>query len=107
MNSELVKLVFTVPEKDANRIRLQLGDLGAGRIGNYSHTSFSSKGVGRFIPINGAKPAIGSINQSEEVQEERIEITCHKSELQKTLKLLRSIHPYEEPAIDIYPLISI
>lgn len=102
---ELVKIVVTVPEKDAPKLRQAIGDLGGGKLGNYTHSSFSVKGVGRFLPGEGAQPAIGKIGELEEVIEERVEITCERTKLPAIIEVVRSNHPYEEPVIDIYPLL--
>lgn len=45
------KLVFTVPEAQAESARNALSEAGAGIMGNYTHCSFSSHGVGRFLPM--------------------------------------------------------
>jgi hypothetical protein len=59
--NRLVKVVVTVPELDADNLRKAIGDADGGKIGNYSHCSFSVKGVGRFLPVDGASPAIGQV----------------------------------------------
>ncbi|MEO8862809.1 MAG: hypothetical protein ABI354_00600 [Candidatus Saccharimonadales bacterium] len=105
--NDKVKIVFTVPESDADRLRQAVGDLGAGKIGNYSHCSFSAKGIGRFSPETGANPAVGHIGKAEEVIEERIEITCSANNFKTVVELIRLNHPYEEPVIDVYPLVAI
>lgn len=103
--SNLVKIVVTVPEKDADMLRQAIGDADGGRIGNYTHCSFSVKGIGRFKPEEGANPAIGEVGKSEEVIEERIEVTCEQYKLKNVVKAIREAHPYEEPAIDVYPMV--
>lgn len=105
--AELFKLVVTVPEKDADMLRSVIGDAGGGKVGNYSHCSFSSKGIGRFLPGDGANPAIGNVGKPEQVIEERIEITCNKDVLTEVAETIRKHHPYEEPAIDVYRLESL
>ncbi len=50
MIPENVKIVIFVPESHADIVREAMGKAGAGKIGNYSFCSFSSKGVGRFRP---------------------------------------------------------
>ncbi len=102
----IIKIVTFVPLTHSEKVRMAMGDSGAGVIGNYDHCSFSSVGTGRFIPRKGAKPFIGQVGKSEEVDEERIEMICERSKAKKVLSALRYAHPYEEPAIDIYPLIS-
>ncbi len=94
-----------MPEKDAEKLRRAVGDAGGGQIGNYSHTSFSVKGIGRFLPREGASQAIGQVGKLEEVAEERIEITCEREQLNEIVKATRANHPYEEPVIDIYPML--
>lgn len=101
------KFVVFVPIAEAPRIREELGKLGAGRIGNYDFTSFSSRGIGRFRPLKGAKPAIGKVGKVEEVEEERIEAVVASSDLEYIFSKIQDIHPYEEPVIDIYPLENI
>ena len=106
MEKDLVKLVIYVPLTHAEKIRQVLGEQGAGHIGNYDFCSFSVRGVGRFRPLKGANPTIGEVEKLEEVEEERIETVCRESDLEKILNAVKKIHPYEEPAIDIYPLSS-
>lgn len=101
---KLLKIVTTVPVSDADAVRKAAGDAGAGKLGNYSHASFSVKGAGRFLPHEGAHPAIGTVGKYEEVPEERIEWTCEHAAAKKIIEAIRAAHPYEEPVIDVYPL---
>jgi hypothetical protein len=103
---ERVKIVTFVPETHADIVREAIGNAGGGHIGNYTHCSFSVKGVGRFIPGEGADPAIGTIGNLESVQEERIEIVCERILAKKVMEEIRRVHPYEEVPIDVYPLLS-
>lgn len=98
------KIVVYVPETDAEKLRKAIGDAGAGKIGNYSHCTFTIKGVGRFIPLEGSNPTIGAVGKSEEVQEERIETVCEEDVLKDVLVAIKNVHPYEEPATDVYPI---
>lgn len=104
MQSNNVKIVVTVPETHADIVRDAIGNAGGGKIGNYSHCSFSSKGIGRFKPEIGANPHVGSVGKLEEVSEERIEITCDRKDLEKVVKAIKAVHPYEEVALDVYSL---
>ncbi len=101
-----VKLVTFVPESHANNIRKALGDIGVGKIGNYTHCSFSVKGVGRFFSNEGTSPYNGEVGKHSDVEEERIEMVCSLDLLKKATGLIREIHPYEEVAIDIHPILS-
>ena len=81
-----------------------MGKSGAGFIGDYKHCSFSVKGIGRFMPMENSHPAIGQTGKLEEVLEERIETICYKKDLNKIIKAIKAVHPYEQAAIDLYPL---
>ncbi len=93
-----------VPASHAEALREAIGKAGAGIIGKYSHCTFTMQGVGRFRPNEGANPAIGEIGKFEEVSEDRIETVCEAEKLQAVLAAIREVHPYEEPATDIYPI---
>lgn len=105
MNNYLKIVVFVI-ESSADDIRRVLGENGAGRIGNYDFCSSSTKSVGRFRPLKGSNPTVGELNHIEEVEEERIETICQKRDLKKIITAIKSTHPYEEPAIDVYELVN-
>ena len=102
-----IKLVVFVPESHADLVRDALGKAGAGKIGNYTFCSFSSKGTGRFKPGDGAHPAIGEVGKLEAVPEERIEVVCEQGHLQEIVAAMKAVHPYEEVAFDVYPLLGV
>lgn len=104
IKKENLKIVVFVPETHTDVVRKAMGDAGAGIIGNYSHCTFSSKGIGRFRPESGANPHIGEVGKFEEVVEERIETICQREKLQEVIKAIKEVHPYDEVALDVYPL---
>jgi hypothetical protein len=105
--SEYVTIVMTVPETHADIVREAMGRAGAGRVGDYSHCSFSVKGIGRFMPLKGSNPHIGNEGVLEEVVEERIETVCSRDILDHVIAEIKKAHPYEETTIDIYPVYEI
>lgn len=98
------KIVVYVPESHADALREAMGNAGAGKIGDYSHCTFTLKGIGRFKPEEGANPTIGTVGKLEEAEEERIETVCSRDTLQDVLAAIKDVHPYEEPATDVYPI---
>jgi len=102
----LVKIVVFVPLSHGDVLRKAMAEAGAGHIGNYDFCSFSSLGQGRFRPLEGTNPFIGQQGTVEVVEEERLETICPESKIQRVLEAVRKAHPYEEPAIDIYPLLN-
>ena len=105
--SDFVKIVVTVPVADADTVRNAIADAGGGKIGNYNSCSFSVVGTGRFLPHEGARPHIGEVGKLEEVVEERIEVTVARDVLKDVVIAIRKNHPYEEIALDVYPLESL
>jgi hypothetical protein len=58
------------------------------------------------LPSDKANPTIGEHGKSEIVEEEIVEVACDKAITKEVIAKLRAAHPYEEPVIDIYPLIE-
>ena len=106
MNIKFVKIIVFTPVTHADEVRKALAEGGAGHIGNYDSCSFSSRGIGKFRPLKGSEPFIGKEGTLEEVEEERIEVICPYEILKKVLTAVKEAHPYEEPAMDIYPLLN-
>ena len=103
---DIVKIVVFVPLTHTDIVRQAIGNAGGGRIGNYSHCTWSTKGVGRYKPLEGAHPAIGEVGKFEEVEEERVEFICPKDKIKQVIKAIKKAHPYEDLALDIYPLLT-
>lgn len=108
MNIEIkkVKITVTSPIENADEIKLTLGKAGAGVIGNYSYCSISQDCIGSFLGNDLTNPYIGEKNKLENFNEIKIEVQCDIKLVKEVLKKLREVHPYEEPAIDIIPLIE-
>jgi dinuclear metal center YbgI/SA1388 family protein len=96
------KLVTFVPHEDAGRVIDALADAGAGAIGDYDRCAWTSTGLGTFRPGAGANPTIGRVGDIEEVPETRVEMVLDRSRRSAVLAALRSAHPYEEPAFDLF-----
>ncbi len=101
-----VKIFVTIPYENLEKVRNAVCSAGAGIIGNYSFCTYSVKGVGTFNPNENANPYIGVNNKLEYVKEEKLEFVCDVAKVKQVVKALRQIHPYEEPAIDIVPLLE-
>ncbi len=99
------KLVVFVPEGAAERVRAAVTGAGAGRIGDYDSCTYTGPvGEGRFRPLPGADPAVGSVGALGMVQEVRVEAVVPRSRRREVLAALREAHPYEEPAFDLLEL---
>lgn len=106
ININKVKIVVTIPTENLEEVRNAIFSKGAGIIGEYTECSFSSKVIGTFRPTDKANPYIGKNNNLEFVTEEKLEVVCDIKKVKEVLQSLRDVHPYEEPAIDIIPLLD-
>jgi hypothetical protein len=102
--TQLHALVVYVPESHAEALLRAIGEAGAGRIGNYSHCAFVAPGTGRFTPLAGAEPFVGTVGSSERVPELRAECVVEEGMLDAVVLALRAAHPYEEPAFMTWPV---
>jgi dinuclear metal center YbgI/SA1388 family protein len=98
------KLVVFVPVDALAKVSNAVFAAGAGAIGNYSHCGFGAKGEGTFLPLEGARPAIGKKGKCEKVAEVRFETIVPASKLADCIEAMIKAHPYETPAFDCYRL---
>jgi len=98
------KLVVFIPVESAAKVSNAVFAAGAGVIGNYSHCGFTTEGQGSFLPLAGAKPAIGKKGRIEAVPEVRFETIVPVEKLDDAIAAMKKAHPYETPAFDCYKL---
>jgi dinuclear metal center YbgI/SA1388 family protein len=96
------KLTVFVPTDAAAPVRAAVGDAGAGRIGDYDYASYTSGvGQGRFRPLEGAHPMVGTVGELETVEEVRVEVLMPRHLRSSVVRAMLAAHPYEEPAYDV------
>ena len=100
------KLVVFVPPAALDAVRGALFDAGAGRIGAYERCSWYTEGTGTFVGGEGTDPVVGRAGVEERVPELRLETVFPAERHDDVVAALRSSHPYEEPAFDVYELVS-
>ena len=106
MNIKKVKIVTMIPRDCVDKVRNSICSIGAGIIGNYSYCTTSTKCTGTFKPNSKANPYIGEKEKIEFVEEEKLEIICDKNKVKEVILKIKETHPYEEPEIDIIPLLE-
>jgi len=98
------KLVVFIPIESAAKVSNAVFAAGAGAIGNYSNCGFTAEGTGTFLPLAGARPAIGKKGKIEAVPEIRFETIVPAEKLDNCIAAMKKAHPYEEPAFDVFKL---
>lgn len=99
-----VKLEIFVPKEFALKIRDELAKIGVGRIGSYDHCIAMSPVQGYYRPLPGADPFEGQVGKVSEVAEYKVEVNCERALVNQAIKVIRSVHPYEEPLVNVIPL---
>jgi len=101
------KLVWFVPREALDPTREAVFAAGAGRIGDYERCSWYTAGTGTFLAGEGADPSIGRVGKEERVSELRVEAVVPADRAQAVVDALRAVHPYEEVAFELYPLVEL
>lgn len=101
-----LKLVIFVPAAYTEAVRQAINEAGAGFTGHYSDCSFRTRGTGTFKPQPGTNPFIGTTGQLEEVDEYRLETIVPEKKADAVIANMKKVHPYEEVAYDLYPLVN-
>ena len=100
----LRKLVVFVPEENAESVADALAGAGAGVIGDYTRCTFRTSGTGTFLPGEGTDPYLGERGRLEETREIRLETVIPAHAARRAVAAATAAHPYEEVALDVYPV---
>ena len=100
----LKQLVVYCPKDHVEILRKNLFQIGAGSIGDYDNCSFSSEGIGTFLPKSESNPFVGEKGVLHKEKEIKLDLVFPKNIESKIIKCLEDIHPYEEVAYQIFSL---
>jgi dinuclear metal center YbgI/SA1388 family protein len=100
----LRKLVVFVPEEDVDAVARELAAAGAGVIGDYTECTFRTWGTGTFRGGDRSNPYLGERGRLEMADEVRIETVLPAYAIDRAVEAATAAHPYEEVAMDIYPV---
>jgi dinuclear metal center YbgI/SA1388 family protein len=100
----LRKLAVFVPEENVDAVAKALAGAGAGVIGDYTECTFRTRGTGTFRGGDETNPYLGEKGRLEEVEEVRIETVVPAHSVDRAVEAATAAHPYEELALDVYPV---
>jgi len=103
---KLEKIAVFVPKDHVDTVSEAMARAGAGIIGEYSNCSFRVEGTGTFKPSERAHPFVGSPGTLEHVDEIRLEMILPSWKRIDVIEAMKAVHPYEEVAYDVYPLVN-
>lgn len=105
-SSDLYKLEIFIPETHLRALQKALQEVDAGHIGNYDSCLSYSRVTGAWRPLDGTHPYIGETGEISEEPEVKVEVTVKATRLSETVVKIKEVHPYEEPVINIIPIMS-
>jgi len=104
LSSKQFKLAVFVPDSHINRVAEAIHQAGGGIIGEYSHCSFRTSGIGTFRGSESSNPSVGKNKKIVSVEEIKLEVLVDEWKLNQIINSMKKVHPYEEVAYDIFPL---
>ncbi len=103
----MYKLSFYVPESHLDSVKSALFAKGAGHHKAYDQCCWQVRGEGQFRPLANSRPYSGKTFVLEKVAEYKVEMICNDAAIKHVVETLLSVHPYEEPAYEIYKILTI
>lgn len=97
----LYKLEFYVPGSHLESVKRALFEAGAGRVGDYDHCAWQTRGQGQYRPLEGSDPYQGKTGQVETAEEFKVELVCSADRIEQAVAALKAAHPYEEVAFSV------
>ena len=102
-----LKLEIYIPQTHFRQLQKTLQEVDAGHIGNYDSCLSYAPVTGTWRPLDGTKPFIGEKNKISEEPEYKVEVTIKAENLKHTIQAIKQVHPYEEPVINVIPLLEV
>lgn len=100
-----VKFETYIPKNFIDTLRNTLNEIDALTIGNYDSCMAYSKVTGSWRPLKGANPYEGELGKLCIANEYKVEFRCSIDLMEKAYKKIKEVHPYEEPVINVFPLL--
>lgn len=106
MEFKEVKIEIYIPEEYITKLRDELNKANACRVGDYDNVISITKVRGYWRPLEGSNPFNGEVGKVCEGEECKLELRCKREYVKNAIMIIKEIHPYEEPLINIIPIIN-
>ena len=101
-----LKFCFYVPQSHLEQVKEAVFAAGCGNIGAYSKCCWQIKGQGQFIAAESTNPFVGRVSELTQIEEFKVETVCDEKNIINVLAEFHQSHPYEEPAYEIFPMLT-
>lgn len=102
---DFVKFEVYLPEATLLPLREALNKEGLLGVGNYDMVTSWAPIHGSWRPLPGASPYDGVVGQLSVASEIKLEFRCPAEKTDLAKDIIRRLHPYEEPVINVLPLL--
>ncbi len=106
MDVQYYKMEIFIPETHFRVLQKALQAADAGHIGDYDSCLSYSYVTGTWRPLAGTHPFIGTVGEVSEEPELKVEVTIRAETLDAVMRAVKAVHPYEEPVINVLPLVA-
>ena len=103
---DLFSVSVNIPDEFADTLMSSLNEVITPVYPGYDMAFTILKVTGRWRPLEGSAPYDGKVGVITTAEETRIEFPLLEHDLKKVIKRIVEIHPYEEPAILITPMLD-
>ena len=105
--TEFCKIEIFIPESHLETLQKVLRECDAGHIGNYDSCMTFSRVKATWRPLEGTNPYSGTQGEISTEDEIKAEVTCRVDDADRVIMAVKKIHPYEEPVINVLPLLRV
>lgn len=105
MEGTIYKIGVNVPEASMRAVMEAVGDIVRPIYLGYDHVFCWWPVTGTWRPLEGSDPYLGRIGEPETAPEMRLEFAVTEDDLEAAVSAVADSHPYEEPSIDVIPMI--
>jgi len=105
-NIDEYKIEIYVPEEYIVQLRDKLNKVNACRVGEYDNVISITHVRGYWRPLENSTPFNGNKKEINEGTECKMEIRCKKEYVKDALKVIKETHPYEEPLVNVIPIMN-
>jgi len=105
MEPAAYKVSVTIPPEFKDRLMDEINCSIRQIYPGYDRAFSITEAVGTWRPLEGSDPFIGKVGEIAVEKELRIDFAVRSEDLKEAILAIRRVHPYEEPGIDILPLI--
>ena len=104
--TDIFKIAVYIPDEFLNELTVKINDSMEPIYPGYDMTFSMTEVTSMWRPLEGSDPFIGDTGEISVEKETKVEFSVKGKDLRNVIDTIVSVHPYEEPAIDIIPMHS-